>query len=146
MNSWRSWTGDLLIVDTDDLKTMPPSEIHVTRFKSKEVCGLKRNCKLVFPCRTGETLQERQPLSTAVNNAVERPQARISTQVFRNKQKKPEIHVHMLKLEKISGVLWEITKNIGITLLQQERNSILLWTICDTSELHGCQETNTNKH
>ena len=29
------WTGDLLIVDTEDLKTMPPSEIHVKEFKQK---------------------------------------------------------------------------------------------------------------
>ena len=32
-----SWTVDLFIVDTEDLKTMPPSEINVKRFKSKEV-------------------------------------------------------------------------------------------------------------
>ena len=37
LNAGRSWTGDLLMADTEDLKTMPPSEIHVKAFKSKEV-------------------------------------------------------------------------------------------------------------
>ena len=30
-------TGELLIADTEDHQTMPPSEIHVRKFKSKEV-------------------------------------------------------------------------------------------------------------
>ena len=33
----RRWIGGQLIVDTEDLKTLPPSEIHVKRFKPKEV-------------------------------------------------------------------------------------------------------------
>ena len=37
LNAVRNWTGDLLIVDMEDLKTMPPNEIHVIRFKSKAV-------------------------------------------------------------------------------------------------------------
>ena len=30
-----SWSGDLLIVDTEDLKTMPPFEIHVKKIQIK---------------------------------------------------------------------------------------------------------------
>ena len=58
------WTGDLLFVDTEDPKTMPPSEINIKRFKSKWVDILKG-----FPCRTDEISQEGQPLSTVVYKA-----------------------------------------------------------------------------
>ena len=37
LNVERSWIGDLSIVDTEDLKAMPPSEIHLKSFRSKEV-------------------------------------------------------------------------------------------------------------
>ena len=37
LNADGSWSGDLLIADTEDLKTMPPSEVHVERFTPKEV-------------------------------------------------------------------------------------------------------------
>ena len=56
-------------MDTKDLKTIPPSEIHVKSFKSEEVDIPKRNSEFVFPCRTGEILKEGQPLSTAVYKA-----------------------------------------------------------------------------
>ena len=62
-----SWTGDLLIVDTEELKTMPPFEIHE---KSKGVdIQNKRDIELVFTCKTGEILQEGQLLSSAVYEA-----------------------------------------------------------------------------
>ena len=38
----RSWTGDLLIVDTEGLQTTPPSEIRVNRFKSKKSGHFKK--------------------------------------------------------------------------------------------------------
>ena len=31
----RSWTGDLLILDTEDLQPIPPSEMHVKRFTTE---------------------------------------------------------------------------------------------------------------
>ena len=58
LNAVGSWTGDLLTVDMEDLKTMPPSEIHVKRFKSTEVDFEKRDNEFVFPCRKGDMLQE----------------------------------------------------------------------------------------
>ena len=54
LNAGASWTGDQLIVDTEDLKTMPPFEIHIQRFKLKEVDILKRDNECVSKCRTGE--------------------------------------------------------------------------------------------
>ena len=53
----RSWTGDLLTVDSGDLKTMPPSEILVKEFKSKELDIQTRDNEFVFPCNTGVILQ-----------------------------------------------------------------------------------------
>ena len=37
LNAGRSWAGDLLVAHAEDLKTVPPSEIHVKRIKSKEM-------------------------------------------------------------------------------------------------------------
>ena len=82
---------------------------------------LKRNNEFAFPGRTGEIRQERQPLSTAVYKVVCDP-----TQFFRRKEK-AKIQIQMLKLDKISGALWNITQ-IGIMLLQ-ERNSLFRRTI-----------------
>ena len=50
LNSGRSWTCDLLIVDTEDLQTAPPSEIRVKN-KSQEVKILQRNGDFVFPAK-----------------------------------------------------------------------------------------------
>ena len=61
-----SWTGDLLTVDAEDLETMLPSESHMKRNKSKELDIQTRDNEFVFPGRTGEVLQEGQPLSTDV--------------------------------------------------------------------------------
>ena len=47
---------------------MPPSEIHVQKFKSKEMNILKRNNEFVSTCKTPEILHREQPLSTAVKN------------------------------------------------------------------------------
>ena len=58
LNAGGSWTGDLSIVNTEDLTTIPPSEIHGKGFKSKEVAIFLRNNECVFPCRAGEILQE----------------------------------------------------------------------------------------
>ena len=58
-----------LIADTAHLQTNPPSETNVKRYKPKEVDILKRNTEFVFSCRTGEILQEEQPVTTAVYKA-----------------------------------------------------------------------------
>ena len=41
LTSGEGWTGDLIIVDWHDVETIVASEVHVKRFKSKEV-GIKK--------------------------------------------------------------------------------------------------------
>ena len=54
LNAGGSWTDDLLIVDTEDLKTMPPSEIHVKKGSNQKRWDIqKRNSEFVFPRKTG---------------------------------------------------------------------------------------------
>ena len=67
MNAERSWTGDL--AHTEDPTTMPPSEFHVKKMHIKEVDTEKRDNEILFPCCTGEILQEGQELSTVVYQA-----------------------------------------------------------------------------
>ena len=43
MNAGGSWTGDLFIAEAEDLKTMPPTEIHVKGVKPKGVHIQKRD-------------------------------------------------------------------------------------------------------
>ena len=62
LNTGRGWTGDLLIVDTEDLKTMPPSEIHIEIFKAQEVDLLKRNSEFVFTTLNERNLSRRTAL------------------------------------------------------------------------------------
>ena len=69
LNVEGSRIGELLKVDTEDLRKIPPSEIIVTSLKSKEVDILKRINEIGFPCRTGEILQEAQLSSTALYEA-----------------------------------------------------------------------------
>ena len=70
LDAGRSWIGVCVLrVDTEELQTMSPSEIHHTRFKSKEVDIHERDNERVFPCRTGNILQEGQPSSTSVYKA-----------------------------------------------------------------------------
>ena len=70
LTAGRSGTGgNLLIADTEDLKTRPPSDSPVKRFGSEEVDILSKMQRNIFPCRTGDILQEGQPSSTAVCKA-----------------------------------------------------------------------------
>ena len=70
LNAGGRWTVDRFKADTEDPKTLPQSEIHVIRFKSKEVDIQKRDPEFAFPCRTGEMVQEEQSSSTVVCQAV----------------------------------------------------------------------------
>ena len=65
VNARESWTGDVFVAHTEDLKTLPPSEIHVKRFKSKEVDIPTGENDFLVPWRSTEILFEGQPLSTA---------------------------------------------------------------------------------
>ena len=60
LNAVKSWTCDRLIVDTEELKTMPPFEIHVTSFKSKEVGVVKstKRCDLKQASQEQSSVEE----------------------------------------------------------------------------------------
>ena len=55
--------------DTEDLNTMPPSDIRMKRSKAKEVDIPKSDSEFVFPCRTVEILPEEWSASTVVYHA-----------------------------------------------------------------------------
>ena len=111
-----SGTGDLLIVDTEDLKTMPPSEIRVKRFKSRELDIPKRNNEFLS-MQDGSTLARRTAVIHCCLQSGERPQVTISRKICRKKMDKREIYLQMLKFDKISGELWEVICT-GIMLFQ----------------------------
>ena len=71
----ESWTGDLLIADTEDLKMMPPSDIYVKG--SNQVDIQTRGDEFVFLCKLGWNLARRKRRG---------PQARISKTTFRNRR------------------------------------------------------------
>ena len=125
-----SWTGDPLIVDTQDLKTKPPSEIHVKRFNQKRWTFNKERHCFVFPWRTSEIFQEGQRAATLCND------------FHKHFQKK--VKVQILKLDNISGVLLEITF-IGIRVLQGG-NSIFPTTIFGYFLVISTFRRKQNKH
>ena len=69
--------------------------------ESIEVDIVKRNSEFVFPCRTGEILQERQPVSTAVYKA-EGDLWQEFEETHSKEKKQPE----MLEFDKIFDALW----------------------------------------
>ena len=81
--------------------------IHVKRLAIKSG-GQKRNDEFVFPCRTGEILQEGQPLSTVVYRAGPTSGNTFNSNLQKKKKEKPEIQVQILNLDKISEVQCEI--------------------------------------
>ena len=99
----RDWTGDLLIVDTEDLETIPPSEIHVKGSKSKEVDIQKKTMKLcagrVKSCKKDSSYP---PLSTK-REAISGKNLNTDLQK-KHMNMKPEIQVQMLTLDKFSDV------------------------------------------
>ena len=108
----RSWTGDLLIAVTEDLKTMPPFEIHVKRFKSKEVRILKKR-RCIFYFHAGRAhyrkMDSRFPSPCTQLEATSGKNCKKNFQ----KKEKPENQVWIMKLDKISGEVWE---NICVVL------------------------------
>ena len=72
LNAGGRWTGDPLIMDTEDLQTVPPSEIYVKRCKSKEVGIQKREretMNLYSHAVRAKFCKTDKPLSTAVYKA-----------------------------------------------------------------------------
>ena len=134
----RSWTRNLLTVDTEDPQSIPPSEIHVKkRPETKEVEILKRNDGFVFLCNTGEILQEGQPLLTNINKAKgdatreSHQHSSSSRSRCRSSTRFPE---HYEKLHISESCCLE-----NKAVCSTERSS-------DTSELHWCPETNETDH
>ena len=83
-----SWSRDFLMVDTEDLKTIPPSESHVKIFKSKEVNILKRNNEFVFPRKSCKKDSSHPPLCTE-----REPTSGMDLNTIFKKKKKPEFSV-----------------------------------------------------
>ena len=54
LNAEGGWTGDLLIVDAEDLKSDAATDIHAKRFKAKAVGIQKLNGEFVFSCVNGK--------------------------------------------------------------------------------------------
>ena len=123
----RNWTGDLLIEDTEDFKTMPtiwnPREkIQINRggHSKKETTFFYFHVEQAKYCKNGSRCPPLWPKRRAT-----------SSKNFKNKlQRKKdmsEIQIQMSKLDTISEPLLEITW-IGITLLEG-RNSMFRRTI-----------------
>ena len=102
MNAGRSCTGDLLIVDVEDLKTMPPSETH----KSKERDILKKTLNL-YSIHDGLNLSRRTAVMFRFVQCGVRLHA--GSKILQKEKKKPEIQIQMPQLDKISGASWEMT-------------------------------------
>ena len=88
---------------------MPPSEIHVKRFKSKEVEVQKKETLNVYSharlAKSGKKDSRCPPPCTKRRAA----SGKNLNQDLQQKKKKPEIHVQILEFDKIPEVLWEIT-------------------------------------
>ena len=102
----RSWTGDFLIVDTEDLQPIPPSERHVKKdSKPKEVTTISTETMNVYS-RGGRAKSckwyNRYPPLCAKRVATT---CENLSKNLQKKKKKPEMQIQMLKLNKISGTL-----------------------------------------
>ena len=58
LNAERYWLGDFFIVDTEERKNNPATDIHVKRYKAKEVEERRIQCQHMFPCKNGSFQQE----------------------------------------------------------------------------------------
>ena len=85
-NAGRSWSGDLSIVDAEDMKQIHHLKLILEDPDQKEVEILKRNIECVVPCRTGEISNEGQRLSTSCVRSGARLQAIFSTNFLRKKK------------------------------------------------------------
>ena len=110
LNAEGTWTGGLLIVATEDLKTRPPSEFH-EKSKSKDVDIFQKRDNEYDSMQDGRNIARMTavilPLPTSGKNSSNNLQ----------QKEKPEITDQILKFNKISGVFWEIT-HVGIMLLR----------------------------
>ena len=84
-----SWTGDLLIVDTEDLKTMPPSEIHVKKLQIKRGGHSQEKQRICFPMQDGRNIARTAAVLHRCVQSEGRLRARISTQFFTRKRRSP---------------------------------------------------------
>ena len=76
-----SWTGYLLIVDAEDLKKNPASEIDVERFTAKDIEVQKVIIQHVYLCASGSIRQEDRPEHShprAASNAEETLSKRVT--------------------------------------------------------------------
>ena len=105
MREVRSWTSDLLIVDTEELHPIPPSEMRVKRFKPKEVKTISTETMKVYS-RTGLAKScKRNNRHPPLCAKLEAPSCENLSKILQKKKKKPEMQIQISKLNKISETL-----------------------------------------
>ena len=92
------WTDDTLTVDAENLETMPPSEIRLKRFKAKRSGQSKQRQRTCIPTQDGRNIARR---ATVIHRCITSGER---LQTLRTRRLKPEVHVRILKLVKISRV------------------------------------------
>ena len=143
LNAWRSKVVIYLWRMRKIQKQCHPIFTSKKSSNQKSEHPKERDNEFVCPCRTGEILQEGQPSFTAACKEACDLKQEFGEQTT-EEGRKPEIQVQILKLDKISGVWWELT-DIGIMLLQG-RNSRFLKTIFPIPlHYNDVQRENKNK-
>ena len=100
----ESWTGDLKTADTEDLKTMSPSQIRVKRFISKDVDNSNKNKEICIHMQHARNLARMTAtIHCCLPSGDDLRQEK--KKHLQKKKKKPEIQVQILQLDKISVVL-----------------------------------------
>ena len=102
----RSSTGDLLIVDTEDLQPIPPFEIHVKRLKPKEVKTISTESMNVYS-RAGRAKScKRDSRHLPLVQSGERPHARISARFIRRNIRSPRCRSRYRSLTRFLEHCW----------------------------------------
>ena len=113
----RSWNihGIRLIADAEDVKTMPPSEIHVKKFKSKEVGIQKETMNLYSRAGRAKSCKKSSRFKQLYTKreATSRKNLNKILQKIKEEARDPSPDVEARHYE----VRWDITY-IGIMLLQ----------------------------
>ena len=135
-----SWTGDLLIVDTEDLKTMPPSEIHVKKLQIKRGGHSQEKQRICIPMQDGRNIARTAAVLHRCVQSEGRLRARISTQFFTRKRRSPRSRSTCWSSTRFSVLLWNITY-ISESRWYENETSCSSRRFSHTSESHWCPET-----
>ena len=98
LNAVRSWTGGLLMVDTEGLKSMPPSEIPRKKIQIKSGGNSNRRQRVCTSHAGRATLCQK---GTTVYKTEEATSGEKLNKILQKNKKTPEIQIQMLKFDKI---------------------------------------------